>query len=303
MEVSQPTVSAQIKSLEQAIGDQLFIRTGRDLVMTELGKMVFEYANEIFTIGRELGHAVETRKSDRPIALRIGVSDSMPKVLAELLIRPAMESSQRFQLFVHEAPYEQLVEMLSTHELDVLLTNDPSPVAPTLKGANFPLGESGVSFLATADLARRVTAAGAFPGSLEGMPLYLPATGTALRRSIDNWLAQHSIRPDVIGEFSDSALLKTFGQRGRGVFPVLTAVERQVIHQFRVKNVGRTNQVIERVFAIASNQRLGHPGVALICKQPKIDARFVDGLPATEIGAIKRIAKRLRSKKSPMSKA
>jgi len=296
MSVSQPTVSAQIKALEKALGDDIFIRTGRDLVLTELGQLVFEYANEIFTIGRELGEAVSTRRSHRPIRLRIGVTDSMPKTLAELLIRPAVDLGQRFRMTVHSGPNEKLVEELAAHELDVLLTNDPSPVSPLVKGSNFPLGESGVTFMATPDMAKKISASGDFPKSLEAMPMLLPGMNTSLRRSLDDWFAQNGIRPDVIGEFTDSTMLKTFGQRGLGVFPILTAVERMVTHQFRVRAIGRTDDVRERVFAVASSKRLTHPGVEAICRQPKIIATLIEGIPASEIGTLKRIAKRLRNK-------
>ncbi len=293
--VSQPTVSAQIKALEQTLGSDLFIRTGRDLVLTELGQMVYEYAVEIFTLGRELEEAVSTRKTGRALRLRIGITDSMPKLVAHVLIRPALGIGQPFNLFVKEDRHDRILSELASHHLDVVLGHEPAPASHVFKGTSFPLGESGVSFFAASELTRRLK--GTFPKNLHDVPMYLPTPETTLRRHLDDWFAQNEIRPKVIGEFSDNALLETFGQGGTAVFPTLTLVEKDVIRQFRVRVIGRTEQVRERLFAIASSKRLSHPGVAAICKQPRLLADLVDGMPISDIGVLKQIAKRMRARR------
>jgi len=296
LNVSQPTVSAQIKALERAMGDDLFIRTGRELVLSEIGQTVFEYANEIFTLGRELSNAVSTRKSNRPMQLRVGISEHISKTMALRLVRPAMDiGGQSFHLLVRQQTHEGLLEALGAHELDVILTQRPAPSGSVFKDATFPLGESGVSFLASVELQKKLMYKCDFPEVLQEAPLYLPTEECSLRRSLDDWFAQQGIRVQVAGEFSDSATLKTFGQRGGAIFPVLTAVEREVVHQYRLRVIGRIDDVRERLFAIASSKRLTHPGVLAICRQPKILPGLISGVPATEIGVLKRIAKRLKA--------
>lgn len=292
--VSQPTVSAQIKSLEQALGTELFIRTGRDLVLTNLGQMVYEYACEIFTLGRELQQAVLTRQSNRSLQLRVGITDSMPKRVAHVLIRPAMGIGQPFQLFVKEDRHDRILSELASHQLDIVLGHEPAPSASAFKGKSFHLGESGVSFFAASDLARRIK--GSFPQNLDQVPIYLPTPETTLRRLLEDWFAQENVRPRLVGEFSDNAMMETFGQGGAAVFPTLTLVENEVVRQFRVRVIGRTEQVRERFFAITSSRRLTHPGVQAICRQPRLLADLVDGMPISDIGVLKKIVKRLRER-------
>lgn len=298
--VSQPTVSAQLKALENTLGNKLFIRTGRDLVLTELGQMVFDYAAEIFILGRELEHAVETKRSGRSLKLRVGVTDSMPKLVTHVLIRPALAIGQPLQLMVRQDRIDRVLSDLSSHQLDVVLANEPAPPQQVFKGLSFPLGESGVTFVAANEVTRKLK--GNFPRNLHEAPMCLPTPETSLRKLLDDWFAQQEIRPRVVGEFGDSGLLKTFGQGGAGVFPTLTLVEKQVIQQYRVRVVGRTEQVRERLFAIASNKRLSHPGVAAICKQPRLLADLVDGMPISDIGVLKQLAKRIRTRQARSKK-
>ncbi len=292
--VAQPTVSAQIKALETSLGGDLFIRTGRNLVLTDLGKTVFEYAAEIFSLGNELQEAVASRKTGGAQRLRIGIADAMPKLVAHVLIRPAIALGIPLHLFVKEDRHDRLMDELASQHLDIVLTHEPAPLPNALKGQSYAIGESGVSFFAAGELAKRLK--GAFPQNLHEAPLYLPTPETSLRKSLDVWFAQQGIRPHIAGEFSDNSLLKTFGQGGTAVFPSLTLVESQVIRQYRVRVIGRTDQIREKLFAITSGKRLNQPGVEAICKQPRLLPDLVDGMPISDIGVLKQIAKRLRGR-------
>jgi len=293
--VSQPTVSAQLKALEQTLGSALFTRTGRELVLTELGHIVYGYAVEIFTLGRELEDAVATRGTGRPMKLRIGIAASMPKLVAHVLIRPALAIGQPFHLVVREDDHSTILNALAAQQLDIVIANEPAAASHEIKGTNYLLGESGISFFAAGDLVR--TLGTDFPKNLHEAPMYLPLPETGLRRMLDDWFAQVGVRPDVVGEFNDIGMLKTFGQGGTAVFPSVTLVEKQVFDQYRARVIGRTEQVRERFFAVASSKRLTHPGVQAICKQPRLLAELVDGMPVTDIGMLKRIAKRLRKRR------
>lgn len=292
--VSQPTVSAQLKALEASLGEPLFLREGRELVLTEVGQTVFEYANEIFTIGRELQESVASRRRGRTVRLRVGVTIPMPPLVAHALIRPALRDEQDLRLTVCADRHERLMVGLQSHEFDLVLAHEPAPASAEFKGASHALGESGVSFLTAGDLHRRLS--GKFPMSMHEAPLYLPTSGTSLRRGLDNWFAQIGVRPRILGEFGDAGLLQTFGQGGTAIFPCLTLVERQVAQRLRARVIGRTEEVRERFFAITSGHRISHAGVVAICKQPRLLAELVDGMPVTDIGMLKRIAKRLRAR-------
>jgi LysR family transcriptional activator of nhaA len=204
--------------------------------------------------------------------------------------------SQEFRLMVRCDRHERLMADLQAHQLDLVLAHEPAPASSQFKGASYALGESGVSFLAAGDLHRRLT--GRFPISLDGAPLYLPGAETTLRRAIDDWFAQVKVRPAVCGEFADSSLLNIFGQGATAIFPCLTLVEKQVMQQCRARVIGRTQDVRERFFAIASSKRLAHPGVTAICRQPRLLAELVDGMPVSDIGMLKEIAKRLRRRRA-----
>lgn len=301
MGVSQPTVSAQLKALEASLGEPLFIRDGRDLLLTELGQSVFDYANEIFTLGRELEEAVSSRRSGRTVRLRIGITDTMPKLVAHVLIRPAMRVGPDLRLLIREDRHERLMNELQSHQIDLVLAHEPAPASAQFKGACYPLGESGVSFLTAGDLHKQLT--GAFPQSMNEAPMYLPMPGSSLRRGMDNWFAQIGVRPRIVGEFGDSGLLQTFGQGGTAIFPCLTLVERQLTQQLRARVIGRTQEVRERFFAISSGKRLTHPAVLAICKQPRLLAELVDGMPISDIGVLRRIAKRIRTRQSQGARA
>jgi LysR family transcriptional regulator, transcriptional activator of nhaA len=264
LRLAPPTISVQIRRLEEQIGEKLLARSGRRVVPTEMGQAVFRYADEIFSLGRELLDMVRGRPTGRPLQLVVGVVDVFPKFIAHWLIEPALRLDERVQIVCREATPEQLLAQLSVQQLDVVLSD--APIAPGVKvrAYNHLLGETGLSFLGDAKLAR--TYRRRFPKSLHGAPILLPTTNTAMRRSIDEWLETVKVTPNIVGEFEDSELLWEFGAAGEGVFPVPTVLEKHLTRLRRVKVLGRTDAVANRFYAISVERRLKHPAVVAICE-------------------------------------
>lgn len=263
LNLAQPTISMQIRKLERSIGQKLFRRSGRTLVLTEVGQTVYRYADEIFALGRELTHTLGGEVSGRPTRVVVGVPDAMPKIVTYRLLQPVLEMGTPVQLVCHEAKIDQLVADLALHRYDVLLSDAPLGLGSRVKAFSHPLGDCGVAFCGNRALARRYRAK--FPQSLREAPLLLPTPNTELRRSLDQWFDSVSIRPRVMGEFEDSALLKEFGQGGLGLFPVPAVVLPEVIKQYSVAPVGTLDTVRTRFFAISTQRRVRHPAVAAIC--------------------------------------
>jgi LysR family transcriptional regulator, transcriptional activator of nhaA len=262
LRLSQPTISAQVKLLEDALGERLFQRQGRTLVLTDVGRMVDRYASEIFTAGSELLETLKGRPSGRAPRIAVGVANAVPKLVVYRLLRPATEGAELMQITCSEGDPDQLVAQLATHALDVVISDMPAPPHLRVKVFNHLLGESGITFFAGTSLARRLRRR--FPRSLDGTPMLLPTINTSLRRGLEQWFESEGLRPVVSGEFEDPALLKTFGESGRAVFPAPTAIEGEVLRSHGVAVVGRTATVRERYYAISVERRLKHAGVAAI---------------------------------------
>jgi LysR family transcriptional activator of nhaA len=262
LRLSQPTISAQIKILEDALGEALFQRQGRTLVLTDIGRVVDRYATEIFTAGGELLETLKGRPSGRAPRLAVGVANAVPKLVVYRLLRPTIEGAEPIQITCSEGHPEQLLAQLATHALDVVISDMPAAPHVRVKVFNHLLGESGTTFFAGKRLAQRLSRR--FPRSLSGAPMLLPTINTSLRRALEQWFETEGLRPVVAGEFEDPALLKTFGEGGRAAFPAPTAIEGEVLRSHRVAVVGRTSAVRERYYAISVERRLKHAGVAAI---------------------------------------
>ena len=262
LRLSQPTISAQIRILEEALGERLFQRQGRTLALTDVGRVVDRYASEIFTAGSELLETLKGRPSGRAPRLAVGVANAVPKLVVYRLLRPATEGAEPVQITCGEGDADELVAQLATHSLDVVISDTPAAPHLRVRVFNHLLGESGTTFFAGKPLARRLRRR--FPRSLDGAPMLLPTTNTSLRRALEQWFEAEGLRPVVSGEFEDPALLTTFGESGRAVFPAPTAIEGEVVRSHRVSVVGRTSTVRERYYAISVERRLKHAGVAAI---------------------------------------
>jgi LysR family transcriptional regulator, transcriptional activator of nhaA len=257
-----PTLSAQIRRLEDALGEKLFAREGRKLVPTELGRVVYGYADDIFSLGREMLDTVKGRGGPKGLRLVVGVADAVPKLVALRLLRPALALREPLRIVCVENRHEKLVAGLALHELDVVISDAPTSSALGVRAFNHLLGECGISFFAGRKVAERLR--GRFPKSLEGAPFLLPTEDTALRRSLDTWFDAQGLRPRVAGEFEDSALLEAFGRDGAGVFASPTVIEREIARQHDVRVLGRTEAVRERFYAISAERRLRHPAVVAL---------------------------------------
>lgn len=269
LRLAQPTVSAQVKLLEDTLGQLLFDRQGRRLVLTDTGRMVYRYADEIFGIGRELLETLKGRAPGRPLQLTVGVANAVPKLIVHRLLQPAFAGEQAIHLECREDSTEALLAELATHELDVVISDVPPPAHIRVKVFGHALGESDMSVFAAGPLATKLRRR--FPHSLNDAPLLLPSRATALRRAIDQWLEAEDLHPRIIGEFDDSALMKAFGQAGTAAFPAPSVIEPEVTRQYKVHTIGRVPAVRERYYAISAERRLKHPGVLAITNAARTD--------------------------------
>jgi LysR family transcriptional activator of nhaA len=261
LRLAQPTISAQIKQLEASLGERLFERQGRTLSLTDTGRIVFRYADEIFGAGRELLETLRGRPTGRPPHLAVGVANAVPKLIVYRLLRPAVTGAGAMHLVCREDNTDQLLAALATHELDVVIADTPAPPHVRVKVFNHPLGESDTAFFAPAGLAARLKRR--FPASLDGTPMLVPTGNTALRRALDDWMEREGLHPRIVGEFEDSALMKVFGQSAGLVFPAPAAIAREVCRHYGVRTIG-TAPVRERYFAISAERRVKHPGVLAV---------------------------------------
>ncbi len=259
LRLTQPTISAQVRMLENALGQPLFASKGRAQVLTDVGRVVYRYADEIFSIGHELLETLQGRSPGRGIQLTVGVANAVPKLLVYRLLRPAIQRPESIRLICREDNPEQLIGQLATYALDVVIANTPAPAHLPVKVFNHGVGESGTAFFAPAPLAARLRRR--FPMSLQDAPMVLPTTINPLRRALEEWFDREGVRPNVRAEFEDSALMNVFGQAVGCVFPAPSAIERDVSRLYGVRVVGRTDAVRERYYVISAERRLKHPGV------------------------------------------
>jgi LysR family transcriptional activator of nhaA len=265
--LAQPTLSGQVHTLEGALGEKLFERAGRGLRLTEMGRVVFRYADEIFALGHELAESVKGRPTSRALRLAIGVADALPKLVAYRLIEPALALPQAVRLVVHEQSTERLLAALALHELDVVLTDRVAPPGVSVRAFDHLLGDCGTTLFAAPKLAAKYRRP--FPRVLDGAPFLLPGETSTLRRALEQWFEKQAIRPRIVGEFDDSALIKVFGQAGKGIFAAPSIIESSVRKQYGVTVLGRLDSVRERFYAVSAERQLKHPAVIAITESAR----------------------------------
>ncbi|MBC7924464.1 MAG: transcriptional activator NhaR [Bryobacteraceae bacterium] len=265
--LAQPTISGQIRALEETLGEKLFARQGRNLVLTEFGRVVYRYADEIFSLGQEMTDVLRGRPSGRPHRLSVGISAPLSKLVVSRILAPATELAEPVQLVCHEDKTESLISSLQMHGLDLVLTDTPITPTGRVKVYNHLLGASGLSVFALPDLAARYRKK--FPQSLDQAPMLLPLENSSLRRCIDQWMIEHSIRPRIVGESQDSALLKTLGASGAGLFFAPTVVEKEVRNAYRLSVVGRVPEIVGRFYAVSVERRFANPAIAAILESAR----------------------------------
>jgi len=262
LHLAQPTVSGQLTVFEQNLGVKLLREEGRKLATTETGRVVFQYADEIFTLGRELNHVLKGGGSDRTQRLHVGISDALPMLIAYRLLEPLLNQAETIVIQCHEDKTERLLTEIGLHSLDLILSDMPATPTAGSGVFNHFLGQSAVGVFASPTLAARFRQD--FPRSLNGAPFLLPTANTALRRLLDQWFDQQAIRPSIRAELEDSALMKTFGASGVGLFFSPLAVASEIQSQYGVLMLGLVDEVFERFYVISSQRRIKHPWVAAI---------------------------------------
>lgn len=267
LHLTPQTISGQLSLLEEQLGTELFKRVGRNLEITETGRLVLSYADEIFSLGGELEEVIYQLPENRPQLFRVGVVDVLPKSIAHRILQPALQMQEPVRMICREASLDTLLAELSVHRLDLVLADRPIPSTVSTRGFSHKLGECDVSFFATQKLVKKLK--GDFPDCLEGMPMLLPGNGTQLRSAIDQWRNKHHIHPRIVAEFDDSALMKAFGQQGAGIFIAPAAIESEVELQYQVKTIGRIDQVKEQFYAISVERRILHPVVSEIMESAR----------------------------------
>lgn len=262
LEVAVQTISAQLGLLEQALGKALLAPQGRRLALTEAGRVALGYADQIFLLGEQLQEVLMETDIGQTMRLTVGLSDSLPKLIASRLLEAALNLPQKVKLVCHEDDFESLLGELSVHKVDVVLTDRPMPSGTTLRVFSHLLGESEIMLFGVPQLAERYRPG--FPASLRGAPLLLPTRDHAIRGRLDHWFETHDVRPDVVGEFDDNALLNTFGRNGLGLFPAPSALAGAVHEQFGAVPVGELAGVREQFYAISNERKIKHPAVEAI---------------------------------------
>ncbi len=269
LRLSVSTVSTQVKRLEETFGGKLFRRVGRNLEPTDLGRLIFRYADDIFSLGREMMETARGRAKMGPITLKAGIVNVLPKLIVRKLLEPALNLPQKVHLICHEDKERRLLAGLAMHELDLVLSDSPLRKGLNIKVYNHLLGECGVTFFSSKTLSRKFQPL--FPQSLDGAPMLLPLNMTTLREGLERWFESLHLKPMIAAEFEDSALMKEFGQNGYGVFAVPAVMEDEVQRQYDIGIVGRTNAVRERFYAISYERVIKHPAVTAITESARRD--------------------------------
>jgi LysR family transcriptional activator of nhaA len=265
LHLAHPTISGQIHRLEEVLGEKLFARKGRNLVLTDAGRMAFRYADEIFSLGREFLDTVKGRSGGQQLRLVVGVSDVLAKSIVHRILEPAFRLKDEVRVICREnRSVEAFMGDLATNAIDVILSDAPAGPGTSVRAFSHPLGECGLVFFAAPALAKAYRRG--FPHSLDGAPFLLPASDSTLRRALNEWFDAKDIRPKVVAELDDAALAQILGEAGLGVFAAPDVVEKEVRQRYRVHLVGRAKEIRQRFYAISVERKIKHPAVVAICE-------------------------------------
>ncbi|MFN0248669.1 MAG: LysR family transcriptional regulator [Kofleriaceae bacterium] len=265
LRLAHPTISGQIHRLEQVLGVKLFARSGRNLVLTDSGRIAFRYADEIFALGQEFQDTLKGRTTGKPLRLVVGVSDVIAKSIVHRILEPAFQLRDRVRIICREARSAQaFMGELASHTIDVVLADAPAGPGTPVRTFSHPLGDCGTSFFAAPQLARRSRRG--FPGSLDGVPVLLPSSDSTFRRALDEWFLSHDLRPEIIAELDDLALASVLGETGLGIIAAPDVLEKELRQRYALQVVGRAKDIRQRFFAISVERKIKNPGVVAICE-------------------------------------
>lgn len=262
LHLTPQTISGQISALEKSLGMALFDRVGRHLELTETGRVVLSYADEIFSLGNELENALHNHPDKPVLSFKVGIADVVPKSIAYRLLEPALNLPETVHIRCKENSLNSLLAELILHKVDMVISDSPIPPEINIRGFSHPLGESEISFYAAPKLLESFSST--FPGCLNNAPLLMPGESTGIRMHLQQWFDSHYLQPNIIGEFDDSALMKEFGQAGIGVFAAPTAIKDELKKKYGVISIGRAEEVVIRFYAISVQRRISHPAVNAI---------------------------------------
>jgi LysR family transcriptional activator of nhaA len=265
LRLAHPTISGQIHRLEDVLGEKLFARKGRNLVLTDTGRTAFRYADEIFSLGQEFLDTVKGRTAGQQMRLVVGVSDVLAKSIVHRMLEPAFRIEDTMRVICREnRSTEAFMGELAVHTIDVILSDTPAGPGTPVRTFSHPLGECGTSLFASPKLAK-VCRRG-FPRSLEGVPVLLPSSDSTFRRALNEWFESRNVRPKIVAELDDAALASVFGEAGLGVFAAPDVIEDEITQRYRVQLVGRAKGIRQRFYAISVERKIRHPGVVAICE-------------------------------------
>jgi LysR family transcriptional regulator, transcriptional activator of nhaA len=270
LRLAHPTISGQIHRLEEVLGEKLFARRGRLLVLTDSGRLAFRYADEIFSLGREFVDTLKGRASGKPMRLVVGVADVLTPSLVRRFLEPAFRLGHPVRVICRaDKSVEEFIAELALHRVDVVLADGPPGPGIAVRAFGHPLGECGTTFLAAPAVAAPLRRK--FPASLDGAPFLLPGGPSMVRRALEQWFTSENISPNIVAECDDSALAKDFGEQGMGVFSIPSVIESEVLAHYKVRPVGRSAAVRQQFFAISVERRIKHPAVVAICESARQD--------------------------------
>lgn len=263
LHITPQTISGQLSLLEDRLNQPLFDRVGRGLQLTETGRLVLRYADDIFALGKELSDVLRGAVVTGSSEFIVSAASTIPKTILCKVLEPAIRACPEISLTCKEGPIETILAELAVHEVDMVISDTPLSAAYSIKAYNHFLGECGISFFALPEIADKLE--GEFPHSLDNAPMLLPTRQYAIRQLFDNWISELEISPDVKGQFDDSALTKSFGHSGLGIFFMPSIIEEEVCETFGVKVVGRTEDIKQRFYAISAERKVTHPAISAVC--------------------------------------
>jgi LysR family transcriptional activator of nhaA len=265
LNLTAPTISGQLSLLEHNLGLQLFQKVGRHLELTEAGRRVLAYAEPMFEAGVALEAMLRAQPGQQPLAFRVGVADVVPKSIVYRLLAPTMAlDDPPLRISCREDKLERLLADLAIQRLDLVISDSPVPAQLDIRSRTLKLGECGIGFFATPELAQRCT--GTFPGCLEHMPLLIPGPQSVVRSRLLRWLEDCRVNTRIVGEFDDSALMQAFGLAGSGVFVAPSVIADDLTRQGDVQLLGETDAVTEAFYAISVERRVNHPGTLAVAE-------------------------------------
>lgn len=262
LHLAQPTISGQLAIFEQVVGGKLYFKEGRQLMLTDRGRTIFRYAEEIFSLGQELNQTLKGLSHGHSLRLNVGIADALPKLMAYRLLEPALHIAESVQMVCHEDKAEKLISEIPLHNIDLVLSDIPATPSIGARVFNHLLGECTLAVFGISTLADSYSKN--FPACLSGAPLLMPAQNTALRRSLDRWLYTEGLCPNIKAEIEDSALLKTFASAGVGLFVAPVAIQSEIQRQYGCHQIGIIPSVYESFYAITAQRKLKHPAVMAI---------------------------------------